>query len=59
MDKGIPIKYLSFKLKTTDPDGREFFERVYQVVRLIPHGRVTSYGAIANYMGSKRARQEW
>ncbi len=30
-----------------------FFERVYQVVRLIPHGRVTSYGAIANYLGSR------
>lgn len=25
---------------------------VYQVVRLIPKGRVTSYGAIANYLGS-------
>jgi methylated-DNA-protein-cysteine methyltransferase related protein len=30
-----------------------FFERVYQVVRLIPYGRVTSYGAIANYLGSR------
>ncbi len=30
-----------------------FFERVYEVVRLIPYGRVTSYGAIANYLGSK------
>lgn len=28
-----------------------FFERVYAVVRLIPRGRVTSYGAIANYLG--------
>jgi len=30
-----------------------FFDRVYQVVRLIPTGRVTSYGAIANYLGTK------
>jgi methylated-DNA-protein-cysteine methyltransferase-like protein len=30
-----------------------FFEQVYQVVRLIPRGRVTSYGAIASYLGSK------
>jgi len=30
-----------------------FFEQVYQVVRLIPPGRVTSYGAIASYLGSK------
>lgn len=30
-----------------------FFGRVYEVVKLIPYGRVTSYGAIANYLGSK------
>lgn len=33
----------------------DFFERVYAVVTLIPSGRVTSYGAIANYLGSKRS----
>lgn len=30
-----------------------FFSLVYQVVRLIPEGRVTSYGAIAQYLGLK------
>lgn len=30
-----------------------FFENVYSVVRLIPAGRVTSYGAIAEYLGSR------
>ncbi len=30
-----------------------FFEDVYEVVRLIPAGRVSSYGAIAQYLGSK------
>lgn len=30
-----------------------FFERVYEVVRQIPAGRVTSYGAVAHYLGSK------
>ncbi len=30
-----------------------FYEMVWQVVRLIPAGRVTSYGAIANYLGTK------
>ncbi len=30
-----------------------FFDKVYAVVRQIPHGRVTSYGAIAAYLGSK------
>lgn len=28
-----------------------YFEDVYEVVKLIPEGRVTSYGAIANYLG--------
>jgi methylated-DNA-protein-cysteine methyltransferase-like protein len=32
-----------------------FFELVYQVVRLIPKGRVTTYGAIAAYLGSKQS----
>jgi methylated-DNA-protein-cysteine methyltransferase related protein len=30
-----------------------FFNMVYEVVKLIPAGRVTSYGAIANYLGTK------
>ena len=30
-----------------------FFEQVYEVVKLIPPGRVTSYGAIASYLGTK------
>jgi methylated-DNA-protein-cysteine methyltransferase-like protein len=34
------------------PDS-DFFYMVYEVVRLIPYGRVTSYGAIANYLGAK------
>jgi methylated-DNA-protein-cysteine methyltransferase related protein len=29
-----------------------FFEKVFEVVRLIPKGRVTSYGAIAKYLGT-------
>lgn len=30
-----------------------FYDQVYQVVRLIPAGRVSSYGAIASYLGTK------
>ena len=30
-----------------------FFEDVWAVARNIPKGRVTSYGAIANYLGTK------
>ncbi len=33
----------------------DFFLQVYQVVRLIPKGRVTSYGAIAKYLSSPKA----
>jgi len=32
-----------------------FFERVYEVVRQVPYGRVTSYGAIARYLGTGRS----
>jgi len=32
-----------------------FFEKVYQITKLIPYGRVTSYGAIANYLGTPRS----
>jgi len=34
---------------------RDFFQDVMDVVRQIPKGRVTSYGAIANYLGAKRS----
>lgn len=34
-------------------DKNSFFKDVYEVARLIPKGRVTSYGAIAHYLGSK------
>ncbi len=36
-------------------DETSFFERVYTVVRQIPEGRVTSYGAIACYLGSPQS----
>jgi len=33
----------------------DFFQRVYRVVKKIPHGKVTTYGAIANYLGSRKS----
>ncbi len=33
----------------------DFFDQVYQVVKLIPEGRVTSYGSIARYLGAGRS----
>lgn len=32
-----------------------FFDKVYEVARQIPYGRVTSYGAIAKYLGAARS----
>ena len=49
-------KKSSEKLRTVLPSGKKdssFFEQVYDVVRLIPRGRVTTYGTIAAYLGTK------
>ena len=32
-----------------------FFDNVYEVTKFIPYGRVTSYGAIARYLGATRS----
>jgi len=37
------------------PETVSFFEKVYEVVRLIPYGRVTSYGAIAKYLSAAKS----
>lgn len=37
------------------PKHYTFFENVYDVARLIPKGRVTSYGAIAKYLGTGKS----
>lgn len=39
------------KQKTSD----DFFSKVYEVTKRIPYGRITSYGAIARYLGSGRS----
>ncbi|MEM9141746.1 MAG: MGMT family protein [Bacteroidota bacterium] len=36
-------------------DNQNFFQKVYAVARQIPYGRVTSYGAIARYLGAARS----
>lgn len=53
----MPIKKnATEKLKTVKPSGKKdesFFELVYDVVRQIPEGRVTSYGAVAAALGTR------
>ena len=36
-------------------ENNNFFARVYEVTKLIPYGRITSYGAIARFLGSGRS----
>jgi methylated-DNA-protein-cysteine methyltransferase-like protein len=36
-------------------NSKNFFEKVYEIARQIPHGRVTSYGAIARHLGAGRS----
>jgi len=38
--------------KKAPKKANNFFEDVYEVVKLVPRGRVTSYGAIARYLGT-------
>jgi methylated-DNA-protein-cysteine methyltransferase-like protein len=37
------------------PETLNFFDKVYEVAKQIPFGRVTSYGAIANYLGAAKS----
>ena len=41
------------KIKPSGSKDVDFFSQVYEVVRLIPKGKVTSYGAIASALGTK------
>jgi methylated-DNA-protein-cysteine methyltransferase related protein len=41
------------RIKPSGKKDQSFFEQVYEVARQIPHGRVTSYGAIAACLGTK------
>ena len=46
---------MSFRNSRKNKDNEGFFDLVYDVTRKIPHGRVTSYGAIARCIGSPGA----
>jgi len=37
------------------PETLNFFDKVYEVAKRVPYGRVTSYGAIATYLGAARS----
>lgn len=37
------------------PENKNFFQKTYEVARLIPYGKITTYGAIAKYLGAARS----
>ncbi len=37
------------------PETLNFFDRVYEVAKQVPYGKVTSYGAIARYLGAAKS----
>ncbi len=49
------VKAKKAPAQKADSKSYTFFQNVYEVARLIPKGRVTSYGAIAKYLGSGRS----
>ena len=36
-------------------NSKDFFQKVYKVVKMIPSGRVSTYGLIAKYLGSEKS----
>ncbi len=51
-------KHTNDKLPSILPSGSKessFFEQVYEVARQIPKGRVTTYGAIAEFLGARKS----
>lgn len=46
---------LNFPFPNVHNMSDDFFEKVYKVVKSIPPGKVTSYGAIAKYLGTVRS----
>jgi methylated-DNA-protein-cysteine methyltransferase related protein len=51
-DKSIKRNRKNIDPSNLLPNMSDFYEKVYETVKMIPLGRVTSYGAIAKYLGS-------
>jgi len=51
------VNFFNFKdtIKVFSLNKSDFFQNVFEVTKLVPYGRVTSYGAIAEYLGSKQS----
>ena len=53
--RGFESLLLCFLFNILSIVSSDFFKDVYQVVKLIPRGKVTSYGAIAKYLGTAKS----
>ena len=53
-NKGFRLPTLNFHFPTMSQKN-DFFERVYNVVRQVPYGRVTTYGAVARFLGATKS----
>ena len=49
------VRFPYFQGMKLSEQSKDFFVDVYDVVRLIPEGRVSSYGSIAKYLGAPRS----
>jgi len=55
IEQGLKIKYIAFvpfSAGNNQISGLSFFEKVWEITRQVPEGRVTTYGAIARFLGS-------
>lgn len=52
----MPLTYTTHRIDKKK--NMNFFDRVYEVVELIPYGRVVSYGQIACYLGAPRSARQ-
>ena len=51
----VSTPLLTLQMKKASKYDQSFFDKVYDVVRQIPYGKVTSYGAIAKFLGAARS----
>lgn len=54
-DSGVPLAPPQEQISTVSVPTLPFTERVYSLVRLVPYGRIVSYGGVAALLGHPRA----
>lgn len=52
LEQGLSIKYVSFIPRVDENANLSFFEKVWEICKKIPQGKITTYGAIAAHLGT-------